>query len=86
MPFHQLQQLQCLYRGATFEPLCAPTHSFFTILYHIVLCTIYRDHEGFRFALPTYKPAKHLLCDSMAALVRHSQAQKCLQINSKPLH
>ena len=34
----------------------------------------------------TYKPAKYLLCDSMAALVRHNQAQKCLQINSKPLH
>ena len=33
-----------------------------------------------------YKPAKYLLNDSMAALVWHSQAQKCLQINSKPLH
>ena len=35
---------------------------------------------------PTKKSAKYLLSDSMAALVRHSQAQKCLQINSKPLH
>ena len=23
MPFHQLQQLQCLHHGATFAPLCA---------------------------------------------------------------
>ena len=34
----------------------------------------------------TWKPAKNLLCDSMAALVGHNQAQKCLQINSKLLH
>ena len=34
----------------------------------------------------TYKSAKYLLSDSMAALVRYSQAQRCLQINSKPLH
>jgi len=30
-----------------------------------------------------FLPTKYLLSDSMAALVRHSQAQKCLQINSK---
>ena len=39
--------------------------------------------------LPKYsikKLAKHLFCDSMTALVRHSKAQKCLQINSKPVH
>ena len=24
VPFHQLQQPQCLHHGATFEPLCAP--------------------------------------------------------------
>ena len=41
---------------------------------------------GFLPKNPTYKPAKHLLWDSMAALVRHNQAQKCLQINSKLLH
>ena len=35
---------------------------------------------------PTHKLAKYLLCDSMAALVRHNQAQKCLVINSKSLH
>ena len=35
---------------------------------------------------PTKKSAKYLLSDSMAALVRHSQAHKCLQINSKPFH
>jgi len=27
VPFHQLQQLQCLHHGATFKPLCAPIHS-----------------------------------------------------------
>jgi len=31
------------------------------------------------------KPASHLLCNSLAILVRHSQAQKYLQINPKPL-
>jgi len=35
---------------------------------------------------PTYKSTKYLLSDSMAALVRHSQAKKSLHINSKPLH
>jgi len=40
---------------------------------------------GFLPENPTYKSAKCLLCDSIAALVRHSQAQKCLQINSKLL-
>ena len=32
------------------------------------------------------KPAWYLLSDSLRLLVRHSQAQKCLQINSKPLY
>jgi len=41
---------------------------------------------GFLPKNPTYKSTKCLLSDSMAALVRHSQAQECLQINSKPLH
>ena len=41
---------------------------------------------GFLPKNPTKKSAKYLLSDSMAALVRHSQAQKCVQINSKPLH
>jgi len=36
--------------------------------------------------LPTKKSVKYLLSDSTTALVRHSQAQKCLQINSKPLY
>ena len=31
-------------------------------------------------------PARYLLSDSLGVLVRHSQTQKCLQINSKPLH
>ena len=31
----------------------------------------------------TPKPARYLLSDSSKVLVRHSQAQKCLQINSK---
>jgi len=35
---------------------------------------------------PTKKSAKYLLSDNMAALVRHNQTLKCLQINSKPLH
>ena len=40
---------------------------------------------GFLPKNPTKKSAKYLLSDSMT-LVRHSQAQKCLQINSKPLY
>ena len=36
---------------------------------------MYRDHEGLGFL--AYKLAKHLLSDSMAALIRHSQALKC---------
>ena len=49
---------------------------------------IYRDYEGLGFLAykPQLKTAKHLLCDTMAALVRHSQAQKRLQIDSIPLH
>jgi len=35
---------------------------------------------------PLPKPARYLLFDSLGALVGHSQAQRCLQINSKPLH
>jgi len=31
---------------------------------------------GFLPKNPTYKPAKYLLCESITALVRHSQAQK----------
>jgi len=38
---------------------------------------------GFLAQNPTYKTAKHLLCDSMATLFRQSQAQKYPQINSK---
>jgi len=34
----------------------------------------------------TLKPVKYLLCDSRAVLVRHSKAQKYLQINCKALH
>ena len=41
---------------------------------------------GFWPKIITPKPAWYLLSDSLGALVRHSQAQKCLQINSKPLH
>ena len=41
---------------------------------------------GFLPKNPNKKSAKYLFSDSMAALVRHSQAQKYLQINSKPLH
>jgi len=32
---------------------------------------------GFFPKNPTYKSAKYLISDSMAALVRHSQAQNC---------
>ena len=32
----------------------------------------------------TQKPVSHFLFNSLAALVRHSQAQKCLKINPKP--
>ena len=32
---------------------------------------------GFLPKNPTYKPAKYLLCDRMAALFKYSQAQKC---------
>ena len=41
---------------------------------------------GFLPKNPTKKSAKYLLTDSMSVLVRHSQAQKCLQINPKPFH
>jgi len=41
---------------------------------------------GFLPKTPTKKSTKYLLSDSMTALVGHSQAQKCLQINSKPLY
>jgi len=41
---------------------------------------------GFLPKNPTKKSAKYLLSNSMAALVRHSQAQKCLKINSKHLY
>ena len=41
---------------------------------------------GFLPKNPIKKSAKYLLFDSMAALVRHSQAKKCFQINSKPLY
>jgi len=41
---------------------------------------------GFLPKNPTKKSAKYLLSDSTVALVRYSQAQKCLQINSKPFH
>jgi len=34
----------------------------------------------------TPKLAKYLLCDIWAGLVRHSEAQKCLQINHKPFN
>jgi len=37
---------------------------------------------GFGVFFPTQKPASHLLYSSLAALVRHSQAQKCLQIKT----
>ena len=50
---------------------------------------ICRDHESLEFSGPKISPTitvKYLLCDSRAVLVRHSQAQKYLQINSKPLH
>jgi len=29
---------------------------------------------------------KYICNESIIALVKHNQAQKCLQINSKPLH
>ena len=32
----------------------------------------------------TQKPTSRFLFNSLAALIRHSQAQKCLQINPKP--
>jgi len=45
-----------------------------------------RDHGGLGFSAQQYhqKPASDFLCNSLAALVRHSQAQKCLQIKPKP--
>ena len=55
------------------------------VQYHIVQCTINRDHESLGFLAP-YKPPKYLLFDNKVALVRHNQSQKSLQINSKPLH
>ena len=50
-------------------------------------------HHGvtfYPFDLPvliiTPKPVLYLLSDTLGVLVRHSQAQKCLQINPKPFH
>jgi len=39
---------------------------------------------GFQPKNITQKSASHFLFKSLAALVRHSQAQKCLKINPKP--
>jgi len=39
---------------------------------------------GFLPKTITQKPASHFLYNSLAVLVRHRQAQKCLQINPKP--
>ena len=50
------------------------------ILYSSTVC---RDHEGLGFlALKSGLQTSqiYLFCDSRAVLVRHSQAQKCLQI------
>ena len=53
-----------------------------TASYSTVTVVLYiRDHEELGFSSQTYhpKPASISLHDSLAALVRHSQAQKCLQ-------
>jgi len=66
-----------------------PTHtqhysevSYRTVISYIVINKVW----CFLPKNPTKKSAKYLLSDSMTALVRHSQAQKCLQINFKPLY
>ena len=57
-------------------------------MYHIRIRCTYIDCKGLEFlTLESHpKPVKYLLCDSRAVLIRHSQAQRCLEINSKPLH
>ena len=64
-------------------------HCVITVLatssHHIMFSTVVRIMKVWGFS-PKTPPAKNLLCDSIAALVRHSQAQKYLRINSKPLH
>jgi len=50
----------------------------------VLLFMIYhRDHRGLGFSAQQYQ-ASHFLYNSLAVLVRHGLAQKCLQINFKP--
>ena len=66
---------------------CGKTNRYTYISYSMVV--LHRGINkvwGFLPKNPNKKSAKYLFSDSMAALVRHSQAQKYLQINSKPLH
>jgi len=60
---------------------CDHNHNYSTVVVYIGINV---KAWGLLSKNPTYKPAKHLLCDSTVSLFRHSQAQKCLQINSKP--
>ena len=52
----------------------------FSALSYSTVVLYIRINEVWGF-LATYKSAKYLLSDGVAALVRHSQAKKC-----KPLH
>jgi len=56
------------------------------LLYHIVqwnyIIIRIMKVRGFWPQIITPKPARYLLSASLGALVRHSQAQKCLQIHS----
>ena len=63
-----------------YQVIWSASHS--TVVLYIGIIKVW----GFLPKNPTYKSAKYLLCDHIAALVRYNQAQKCLQINSKPLH
>ena len=47
---------------------------------------VYRDHGGWGFQSKNtmQTPGSHFLFNRLAVLVRHSQAQKYLQINLKP--
>ena len=57
------------------QPVCV---SYSTVVLYIGINKVW----GFMPKNPTKKSAKYLLSDRMTALVRHSQAQKCLQNNS----
>jgi len=55
----------------------------------VIYIVSYRDHENKGILVRNDHLKTSLIftySDSLGILVRHSQAQKCLQMNSKPFH